>query len=85
LKRIVYSDHAENKFVILAGHGFIVSRETVEAALRNPDRVETGHRGRKIAQRVIDQRHVIRVIYEELPEMMRIITSYPARKDRYEN
>jgi len=34
---------------------------------------------------VIDQRHVIRVIYEELPEMMRIITFYPARKERYEN
>ena len=85
MKSIVYSDHAENKFVILAAHGSIVSRETVESALRNPDRLEPGYRGRQIAQSVIDKRHVIRVIYEELPEVMRVITFYPAKKERYEN
>jgi hypothetical protein len=85
LKDIVYTEHAKNKFVILANHGFAVSRDAIELALKNPDKVEPGYGGRVIAQRVLDEGHVIRVIYEELPEMIKVITFYPGRMERYEN
>jgi len=85
LKRIVFSGHAENKFAILKQHGFAVSRETVRSAVRNPDATVVGYRGRNIAQKVIDQTHVIRVVFEESADMIRIVTFYPGRRKRYEN
>ena len=70
MKKIVFSEHAQLKFVILNKHGFPVSEDMVIAALRNPDIVEPGYKGRKIAQKIIDGRHVIRVVFEDLPETM---------------
>ncbi|MFP3869980.1 MAG: DUF4258 domain-containing protein [Syntrophobacteria bacterium] len=85
MKPIVFSEHAETKFAILEEHGFSVSREAVESAVRAADKVELGHRGRRIAQKAIDEKHVLRVIFADLPGEMRVITFYPGRRERYED
>jgi hypothetical protein len=64
-KRIVYGDHAKEKFEILKSHGFEISRRQVEETIEEPAKVEGGYKGRKVAQRAITERHVLRVIYEE--------------------
>jgi hypothetical protein len=64
-KRIVYGNHAEEKFEILKQHGFVASKKQVKETLRRPDRIEEGFRGRKIAQRRISEHHVLRVVYVE--------------------
>jgi hypothetical protein len=64
-KKIVYGDHADEKFEILRRHGFVVSKRQVRETLRKPEKVEEGFRGRKVAQRRITHRHVLRVVYEE--------------------
>jgi hypothetical protein len=46
LKEIIFSGHAETKFEILKQHGFEVSRDVVLSAVRTPDKVEKGHKGR---------------------------------------
>jgi hypothetical protein len=56
-------------------------RETV----KKPEKVEEGYKDRKVAQRGITERHVLRVIYEEGPEVIRIVTFYPGRRSRYED
>ena len=84
-KKIVYGDHAEEKFEILRRHGFVVSKRQVRATLRKPENVEEGFRGRKVAQRRITQRHVLRVIYEETPTEIMVVTFYPGRRSRYES
>jgi len=84
-KKIVYGDHAEEKFEILRRHGFVVSKRQVRATLRKPENVEEGFRGRKVAQRRITQRHVLRVIYEERQKEIMVVTFYPGRRSRYES
>ena len=85
MKKTVFSSHAENKFAILRRHGFDVSKGTIISALKKPDKIESGYKGRRIAQKIIDERHVIRVLFEELPKVMRVITFYPGRRQRYED
>ena len=85
LKKIIFSSHAEDKFAILKHHGFDVSRKTIISALEVPDKVEAGYKNRKIAQKNIDESHVIRVIFEELPTMVKVLTFYPGRRKRYED
>ncbi|HJY84981.1 MAG TPA: DUF4258 domain-containing protein [Candidatus Binatia bacterium] len=84
-KKVVYGDHASEKFALLRRHGFVVSRKQVTETVQRPEKVEDGYKGRKVAQRSITERHVLRVIYEDGPEEMRIVTFYPGRKSRYED
>jgi hypothetical protein len=51
----------------------------------NPERVEPSYKDRKVAQRTINQTHLLRVIFEEEDDEKTVITFYPARRDRYEN
>jgi len=80
VKEIIFRSHAENKFVILRNHGFDVSKDTILLALERPDKVEYRYKDRKIAPKVIDESHVMRVVFEETGEMLRVITFYPGRR-----
>jgi hypothetical protein len=84
-KKIVYGDHAQEKFALLRRHGFVVSRRQVRETVQKPEQIEAGYRGRKVAQRRITERHVLRVIYEEGPEDIRVVTFYPGKRSRYES
>ena len=84
-KKIVYGNHAEEKFEILRRHGFLVSKKQVRETLRKPDKIEEGFRGRKIAQRKISEKHVLRVVYEEKQKEIGVVTFYPGRRSRYES
>ena len=84
-KKIVYGSHADEKFEILRRHGLVVSKHQVRETLRRPEKVEEGFRGRKIAQRRISEKHVLRVVYEEGQREIRIVTFYPGRRSRYES
>ncbi len=85
MKKIVYSGHAEMKFDVLRNHGFPISRDRVTDAVEDPELTQDGYRARKIAQKTLDDAHVIRVVFEDMPDEIRIITFYPGRKARYED
>lgn len=46
-------------------------------------KVEASYLNRKIAQGVLGQKHVIRVVFEEIKNAMLVITVYPAGRRRY--
>jgi Txe/YoeB family toxin of Txe-Axe toxin-antitoxin module len=72
------------KLGILERHGFKITEGDVKDALLKPDQLLKGYKGRKVAQRRLDPEHVLRVVYEELNDEIRIITVYPGRRERYE-
>jgi hypothetical protein len=84
-KSIVFSSHAEEKFEILRRHGVALTKEQVEKAILAPDKVGPARNGRRSAQKDLDAEHLIRVIYEEDDDSIRVITFYPARRSRYED
>jgi hypothetical protein len=84
-KKIIYGEHAQEKFDLLRRYGFVVSTQQVRETVQNPEKVEAGYKGRKVAQRSITERHVLRVIYEEGAEGVRIVTFYPGKRSRYES
>jgi len=51
--------------------------------LLNAQKVEPAYLNRKIAQGVLGEGHVIRVVFEEMNNMMLVITVYPAGRRRY--
>ena len=72
------------KIKILRQHRVNISPDFVKEVLISADRIDSGYKERKIAQKVLDKTHVLRVIFEETPEEWVIITLYPGRRERYE-
>ena len=81
---IEFSPHSLLKIDLLKIHGIAVTKQIVEAIVRNPDRIDTGYKERLIAQKGFDDTHVLRVVYEVLPDKKYVITVYPGRRLRYE-
>ena len=77
------SEHAVQKLKILRRHRVRVSRKLVEDAVSKPDRVVPGAGGRQIAERSLDEDHVVRVVFIRKGGYVRVITTYPARRGRY--
>lgn len=79
-----FSQHARLKFRVLAEHGIDLQEELVLGIVRNPDAVFDGYGGRTVAQGPLDERRVLRVVYEERENDIVIVTFYPGRRERYE-
>jgi len=84
MKKIVFSRHALLKIEILRSHSLIVSEELIEKVIEFPDKIDYGYKERIVVQKEFDSEHVLRVVYEDFPEYVLIITLYPGRKARYE-
>ncbi|MCD8486299.1 MAG: DUF4258 domain-containing protein [Desertifilum sp.] len=84
MKEIRFSDHAQLKMEVLATHNIIIDSDFVIAAVRSPDRIETDHEDKLIAQKSLNENLVLRVVYREFNAFILIVTLYPGRKSRYE-
>ncbi|MBE9482336.1 MAG: DUF4258 domain-containing protein [Chloroflexi bacterium] len=82
--KIIFTKHAELKFKDLEEQGFKIVKEQVKNALNMPESIIKVEKGRFIAQRAIDETHLIRVIYEKEEDSIRVITFYPTRRRKYE-
>lgn len=83
-KPIRFTTYARAKFAFLREHGFGLDEDVVSRTIREPDHVSRARRSRWVAQRMLGERHLLRVIYEESPQERIVITFYPARRSRYE-
>lgn len=84
MKKNVFSLHALNKIQILNKHQIFVNKNLITKIITKPDRIESGYKNRLVAQGVLDDKHILRVVYEESEEEIKIITIYPGRRSRYE-
>jgi len=69
---------------ILKTHGLEIGEDMVKEAITSPDKIDKGYLGRQIAQKKLDENHVLRVVYEDRPDEILVITLYPGRRKRYE-
>lgn len=61
-----------------------LSPEKIDEIIRFPDKIDKGYKDRLIAQKLMDDEHVLRVVYEEQADRILAITVYPGRRSRYE-
>jgi len=86
MKRITYYHHALEKFELLEKHGVQFTQQQIEKILKNPDKILPGNQpNRKVAQGVVSDSHLLRIIYEEYTDYLEVVTFYPARRSRYEH
>ena len=93
MDNVVFTAHALNKFSVLRKHKFIVSEDEVIKTVTEPESIDSSRYPLLIAQRQIDKKHVLRVVYKKEifksrligeREFIKIITFYPERLKQYE-
>ena len=57
--------HAAEKLRLLSNHSLKIRRELVEQSVLEPERVIEGFGGRSIAEKRLDEEHVLRVVFVE--------------------
>jgi len=82
---IVFTKHAEYKFIILKRHKFLISKKQVIKTIEYPNLIDKSRLPLLIAQREIDRDYVLRVVYKKEFEIIKVITFYPGRKKQYES
>jgi len=83
-REIKHSDHLLLKIEILKAHSIDLSVEKINDIIRFPDKIDKGYKDRLIAQKRMDDEHVLRVVYEEQADKIIAITVYSGRRSRYE-
>lgn len=76
--KIKVTEHAKDR---MKKYG--ISEELLLKALEEPDCVAKGHSNRKIAQKALDDKHLLRVVFEDFGEVLIAVTCYKARSSRY--
>ncbi len=81
-KKVVFTLHAEDKLKRLMKIG--VTKEKVLKIIENPVKVVNGYYGRKIAQGLLSEDLILRIVYEESEGKIVVVTIYPGERRRYE-
>ena len=82
---IRFSEHAKSKMEVLKRHGVKIDKKFIEQTVIEPEKLEPGYKDRMIAQKKLDEFHVLRVVYEKgTNNDILIITFYPGRSKRYD-
>lgn len=75
--QIIYTNHAEENILERK-----MSKKIVEDVIKNPEKVIDTRFGRKIAQRIIDNK-LLRVIYDQVNNTYIVVTAYYTTPERY--
>ena len=81
-KKVVFTLHAEDKLKRLMKIG--VTKDKVLKIIENPRKVVNGYYGRKIAQGLLSEDLILRIVYEESEGEIVVVTIYPGERRRYE-
>lgn len=81
--QIHFTRHAEEKFEVLARHGWAIDRKKVEDTMHTPAHLDHSRSPLTIAQADLDEHHVLRVVYRQEGNTAVVITFYPGRKSQY--
>ena len=69
---------------MLKKHNFTVSKAFIRGVIAKPDNEdEESDYPKIIASKILDGKHVLRVVYKKKGDIITVITFYPAPKGRY--
>lgn len=81
--KIIYTFHAEEKLKRSDIKKFKIGKNRIENALKYSEKKTKTRYGQFAAVVAIDKRHELRIIYDIIGKVMKVITFHITRKGRY--
>ena len=82
MPHVTFTRHAQEKFELLEGFGFKLSRNQVVAAITTPDKTEQKG-AQEFSMKVLDREFALRVVHEQRKGIIVVITFYPVKRKKY--
>ena len=76
-RKVEFTLHAEDKLKRLMKIG--VTKEKILEIIKNPEKVVNGYYGRKIAQGLLSEDLILRIVYEESEGEIMVVTIFRAK------
>jgi len=82
--KIVLTKHAIEKIERFRKNKIIITKENILKVINNPEHVDrNSDKPKIITSKTLNERLVLRVVYKEEGDIIKVITFYPAKKGRY--
>lgn len=83
--KIVFTKHALEKFAVLKRFGWNITKKKIRETIKKPKWKGTSRYGQETAMRLIDEKHIIRVVIDKDGGIIKVITFHIARRGTYES
>lgn len=84
--KITYTKHVlEDKLPLMKALGWDISRSKISQTIKKPMWTGITRFGQPTAMSLIDEKHILRVVFEEKNGIIRVITVHIARRGTYES
>ncbi len=83
--KLIFTKHSSEKFEILKQLGWKITREQVKTVVQKPRWVGKSRFGQKTAMNLVDDQHILRVIFDQENGRIKVITFHIARRGKYES
>lgn len=78
-----FTKHAQEKFLLVKKAGFTVTKKCIKQTIKKPLRLEDRNDGTQIASSLLDDKHVLRIVFRREYDTIIVITFYPGRRKAY--
>ncbi|KKU92503.1 MAG: hypothetical protein UY21_C0001G0126 [Microgenomates group bacterium GW2011_GWA1_48_10] len=82
---ILYTKNAQEKFATLKQFGWRITKTQVKKTIGKPKWIGKSRFGQKTAMSLVDNMHILRVIFNLEDDKIKIITFHIARRGKYES
>ena len=83
--KIIFSIHAEDKFDLLKRYGWRITKTQIRDAIKQPKWKGESKFGQKTGMILVDESHILRVIFNKEGDIIKVITFHIARRGKYES
>lgn len=82
---ITFTKHAKDKFPILSELGWKITPAQVKNAIKQPQWKGQSRFGQETAMSLLDEEHILRVIFNHENDKIVVVTFHVARRGKYES
>lgn len=83
--KFVFTKHAIEKFTELERLGWRINKDKIKRTINNPKWRGISRHGQETAMSLIDQTHIIRIVFDRGDGIIKVITFHIARRGKYES
>jgi len=84
--KVIYTKHAlEEKLLELERHGWKVTKTKIRSIIERPKWKGVSKHGQEAAMDLLDEKHILRVIFRRENGIIIVITFHMARRGKYES
>ena len=83
--KIIYTKHAEEKFLVLRKEGWHITKTKIRQIIKNPTWKGSTRYDQETVIGLVNERHILRIVLDRQDDIIKVITFHIGRRGKYES